>query len=137
MSTSTRGILRRIGPALFASGLCLATSAFADGLLPTITVEAPAITKSVVGQTAAGTPTEQVTVTHRVSYADLNLATHTGAAELKARVRQAAREACRQINDLYPMQRVNRAECIAQAVADSERQVHEAIDAAGTVGKTD
>ena len=136
MSTSTRRMLG-ISPALLASGLCLATSAFADTPLPTITVEAPAITQRAVGHNAAGTPLEQVTVTHRVSYADLNLTTHTGAAELKARVRHAAREACRQINDLYPMQRVNTDDCVARAVADSSRQVHEAIDAAGTVGKAE
>src|SRR5512146_2693504 len=137
MSTRTRGILHRVSPALLASGLCLATSVFADTPMPTITVQAPAVTKSVVGRTAYGTPIEQVTVTHRVSYADLNLDTDTGKAELKARVKEAARAACGQIKELYPMEHGDTRQCIAQAVADSSPQVDKAIATAGMVGKAE
>ncbi len=118
---------RRAGTVLLTAGLCLASAAFADNGLKPITVTAGVMTKTVVEHSDIGVPTELVTLTHRVSYADLDLATHSGAVALERRVEAAARTACEQLDKLYPNDEPEAARCIHQAVANASRQVHEAI----------
>ncbi len=131
-----RRALNGAGPVLFAAGLCLTASAFADEL-PTITIGAGVTTRTVVGRNAMGTPIEQVTITHRVSYADLDLATRAGAAELERRVKETARTACRQLDDLYPAEMRNARECAKTAIAQASPQVQSAIAAARREAKAE
>src|ERR1700744_2702179 len=45
----------------------------------------------------------KLSLTREVSYRDLDLNTREGARELRARVRDTAREICDQLNDAYPV----------------------------------
>lgn len=131
-----RRTLHTLGPALLAAGLCLAGSALADEL-PTVTIGAGIVTKSTIGRSSLGTPMERVTVTHRVSYSDLDLTTEAGAAKLKKRVRDTARMACKQLDDLYPTEAKNEQECTRTAIAQASSQVQSAISAARRVAKAE
>ena len=122
----TRRILQAVGPAILAAGLCFTAAAFAEDL-PTITIGAGVMTKTNIGTSSSGIPLEEVTVTHRVSYADLDLATTAGAAELKSRVQETARAACKQLDELYPLEAKNARECTRAAIAKASPQVENAI----------
>lgn len=122
-----RPILRRSAPVVLAAGLCLGTTAFADNL-KTITIGAGVLTKTVVDHSVStGAPIEEVVITHRVSYADLDLRTHAGAVELRKRVQETARAACRQLDDLYPLETKQAPECTQTAIAAASPQVRSAI----------
>lgn len=100
-----------------------------------ITVVAPrAVVHKQVGTTGLGIPIEQVTLTRHVGYGDLNLATPAGAAALDARVRHAAKEACEQLDTLYPAALYPRAphdkDCFKTAVDGGIAQAKLAIAAA-------
>ncbi len=125
----TRRMLRTAGPAILVAGLCLTGSVLADEL-PTITIGAGVTIKSVVGRTSSGLPIEEVTITHRVSYADLDLTKTAGAAELKRRVQETARAACKQLDELYPLEAKNARECARMAIAKASPQVENAINGA-------
>ena len=124
---NVRPRLRRAGAAALLAGVTLATAALANNAMETIVVRAEAMTKTVVGRTTIGAPVEEVTLTHRVSYADLDLATHSGAMALKRRVKETARLACEQLDKLYPFEDKAEPACIQEAVHRAESQVDEAI----------
>lgn len=132
----TRRLLQTTVPAILAAGLCLTAPAFADDL-PTITIGAGVMTKANIGTSSSGIPLEEVTITHRVSYADLHLASHAGAAELKKRVAETARAACRQLDQLYPLEAKNARECTRTAIAKASAQVENAISGAKREAKAD
>lgn len=132
----TRRILQTVGPAILAAGLCLTASAFADEL-PTITIGAGVMTRTPLGTSSSGVPLEEITVTHRVSYADLDLATQAGAAELKRRVEATARAACRQLDELYPLEAKNIRECTRISLAKASPQVENAIAGAAKEAKAE
>lgn len=132
----TRRLLQTAVPAILAAGLCLTAPAFADDL-PTITIGAGVTTKTNIGTSSSGIPLEEVTITHRVSYADLNLATQAGAAELKRRVEETARAACRQLDELYPLEAKNARECTRTAIAKASPQVETAISGATREAKAE
>ena len=132
----TRRILQTVGPAILAAGLCLTGSAFADDL-PTITIGAGILTKTSIGSSSSGIPLEEVTVTHRVSYADLKLTTRAGASELKRRVEETARAACKQLDELYPLEAKNARECTKIAIAKASPQVENAIAGAAKEAKAE
>lgn len=121
--------------ALLCACLLLPAGALAANELEPIIVTAGAITKTVVEYSDIGVPTELVTLTHRVGYADLDLTTHAGAMELKHRVEAAARLACKQLDRLYPADEPEAPKCIRKAVADASRQVDRAIGAAEHAAK--
>lgn len=121
---------RRVGAVLMTAALCFATVALADNQLETIVVKAGVMVKTVVDQTTIGAPVEEVTLTHRVSYADLDLTKHSDAMELKRRVSETARLACEQLDKLYPFDEKEAPECTSEATANAESQVDEAISAA-------
>lgn len=131
---SSLHFIRRSSSAALLLGLCLSASALASNKLPSITVQAVA-SKAVVGRSTIGAPIEQATLTRRVSYADLDLTTYTGAMALKRRVREAASDACRKLDDLYPLEERQAPTCRAKAVADASRQVDAAIAGAQRVAK--
>ena len=113
--------------ALLSATVCLPAAALADNAMETITITAGVMTKTVIEHSAVGVPTELVTVAHRVSYADLNLATHSGAVALKRRVETAARLACEQLDKLYPNEEPELPRCIHKAVKQASSQVDRAI----------
>lgn len=134
---STTRILHRIRPIALAAGLCLTVSALAADELPPITIGAGVVTKTHIGYSSSGIPTEQVTITHRVSYTDLDLTKQVGAAELKRRVKETARAACKQLDELYPLEAKNVQECTRITLAKASPQVESAIAVANREAKAE
>ncbi len=116
--------------AALAAGVWFSSIARADTELKAIVVSAGVMTTETIGHSASGVPMERVTLTHHVSYADLDLASHAGVLALEQRVKDVARLACEQLDKLYPFEEKNAPECIADAVAQAKSQVQEAIAAA-------
>ena len=113
---------------LLAAG-CLA-QAQAQVSPRSITVEVSTVAQAVAGRTGVGAPVDRVTLTHQVSYADLDLTTRAGETELHRRIAETARFACEQIERLYPAQSESVARCTRGAIEDASSQVTAAIDSA-------
>ncbi|MBV9063337.1 MAG: UrcA family protein [Alphaproteobacteria bacterium] len=78
-------------------------------------------------------PPEKVSLSKIVHYEDLDLATWQGAAELRHRVRAAARHVCHDLSDAYPFYRLTTSEpCYRDAVSNGLVRADEAISAAQT-----
>jgi UrcA family protein len=121
---------RTIKFALLTLGAIAAGGVFAAEEVGKVTVEAKRETQ-VVGRSYTGAPIELVTLTRRVSYADLDLTTQSGAAELEKRVNETAQAACKQLDDLYPLTAPGGQSCVKGAVEDAMEQARAAIAAAG------
>ncbi len=70
-----------------------------------------------------------ITLQISVRYADLDLADPADAARLMIRVEGAARDACRQLDRLYPLDKDK--DCVVRAVGDARPRAQAVIDAAG------
>jgi UrcA family protein len=117
------------GPVVFA-GLALLGGIAAADQPAEITISASGLTKTVVGRTANGAPIEEVTLTRRVSYGDLDLAKTAGAAELQRRVDQTAKDACKELDNRYPFEDRQLTDCTKSAVDKAMAQVRAAVAAA-------
>jgi UrcA family protein len=69
-------------------------------------------------------PIGRVSVSVRVSYADLDLCTQSGDDALKARIREAARDVCGKIDEQYPVSIMSDRPCFRGAVADAVQQAN-------------
>ena len=87
--------------ALLAAGLCVASTA-AVAQTSEIIVEAPRVER-LAERNNQGTPVDLISVTHRVTYGDINVGTAAGAKTLEKRVSDAAKAACAEIDRLYPL----------------------------------
>ena len=114
----------------FSSGPIIAQED--DTALEEITVVAPRqVTREVVGRSSStGADIELVSLTRRVSYADLDLALHADVMKLEERINDTAREACDQLERLYPVASRDNRDCVGQAVGGAMQRVNEVI--AGT-----
>ncbi|MGZ5920315.1 MAG: UrcA family protein [Rhizomicrobium sp.] len=81
------------------------------GMHETVTVVAPYIVRRATVTPATGTPAtgggmarqiEVVSVDRAVDFSDLDLSSSSGAATLEKRIKDAAAEACREIDKRYP-----------------------------------
>ena len=92
---------------------------------PEVVVEAPHVvtTKEQGGR-------ELYSLVYKVNYADLNLATRSGAVELEKRVKDSATKACAQLRKLYPLSEDTDPPCVDTATRNAMRQANKAIVAA-------
>jgi UrcA family protein len=77
-----------------------------------------------------GIPTEQFQLERVASYADLDLSTTSGAAELKKRVSEAAQAACKALVDTDPIDLADNdgnITCVTEATGGAMQQVNAAI----------
>jgi UrcA family protein len=81
---------------------------------------------------ATWAPIEEIDLSRRVSFADLDLSTPNGKKELQRRIEQTAKEACQEIEMLYPAGTwlTDERDCTWQAIKDAEKQAQAAIAAA-------
>lgn len=81
-----------------------------------------------------GIPIELLEVDRPVSYANLDLTTSSGAAELKRRVTEAAKEACEKLNNADPIDLSDTDDfsCVRAARAGALEQAKAVISAART-----
>jgi len=126
-----KNILARRTPrlALVAIGFAIAGGPVVAQQVSEIIVEAPRAVTQQVGRTPTGVPVELITLTRRVSYADLHLAQSADAATLEARINATAKEACKQLDTLYPLLPSD-PECVKKAVDGGMVQAKAAIAAA-------
>ena len=83
-----------------------------------------------------GVPVEVISVSQRVSYADLNLASLSGAEEMEARVRNTARTLCAKLDDKYPLAGIQQQNCVRDTVIKALADVRAAITAAEKKART-
>jgi UrcA family protein len=114
-----------LGP---AAALCALTftatppMASAQPAVAGVTVTAP----RTLGKTSSGIPIEQVSMSARVAYRDLDLKKPQGAAELDKRVRSAAASMCKKLEADYPVGTPDAVTCAKEAVKNAEPQVQAA-----------
>jgi UrcA family protein len=115
------------GLAFGFSGEAAAQDATEDELW--ITVVAPRLERESVGRTVTGR-SEIVAITHRVSYAGLDLTKQADVKELEQWVGESAQTACEQLAVLYPVADLDTRACVREAVRDATVQVEQAVAAA-------
>jgi len=118
---------RTVRLALLGGGLAVAVSATLAQPMEVVTVEAAR--SATVGQTSHGVPIEEITIRSRVSYADLDLTSATGALELENRIRATAESSCKKIDVEFPAEGSSEAACIKNAVAGAMQEARKVIDA--------
>jgi len=101
---------------------------------PEVIVEAPHVEKTTQAG-PMGRPMPALSIVYRVNYADLNIATHSGAVELEKRIRDSATKACDQLAKLYPESTEGATPCVQGAVKNAMAQANKAVAAAEKAGK--
>jgi len=74
-----------------------------------------------------GASDQVISISRRVSFADLNLATYSGSQEVEARVKSTAKTICDKLDQLYPTSRINVQACVGDAVSKGMADVRVAI----------
>jgi UrcA family protein len=122
-------IVRALPAAVTAVALALA-SAIASGEESSskqeIRIESGKIVTVKQLNSRFGMQPEALQLTNRVSYADLDLSTPSGAAQLKSRIRDTASSVCKQLMDYSP------SDTAIDAMLDQKNCVEDAIDGAMT-----
>jgi UrcA family protein len=111
------------------TGIALAVAASAAVAQPMEVVTVEAARSTTVGQTMHGVPIDEITIRSRVSYADLDLTTASGALELENRIRATAESSCRKIDVQFPAEGSSEAACIKNAVEAAMQEARKVIDA--------
>ena len=125
---------RAVALSVAAAAVALAYAASAAEPVTEVIVEAPKVTHT--GQKAAplGAAIDLASIRYRVSYGDLNLATPGGAKVLEERIGDAAKRACKQLEDSLPPNSFSAPDdppCVKSAVDGAMKQAREAIAVAG------
>jgi UrcA family protein len=98
-----------------------------------ITIQGQPVQVTTVGRSYTGIPIVDYSFQRTVSYANLDLSTSAGAAELKNRVRETAREACETLSAADPLDASDDdGTCVRDATAGAMKQVTAAIAAANS-----
>lgn len=87
---------------LIGAGLALAGGIAAAQSTTEVVVEAARV-QPTGERGSTGAPIDVISVTHRVSYKDIDIATASGAKVLETRIETAAKAACKEIDTLYPL----------------------------------
>jgi UrcA family protein len=120
-------VCRSVRLGLLGGGLAIAASAAVAQPLEVVTVEAARAT--TVGQTMHGVPIDEITIRSRVSYADLDLTTASGALELENRIRTTAESSCKKLDVKFPAEGSSEAACVKNAVEAAMQEARKVIDA--------
>jgi len=97
---------------------------------PDVQIEAGKVQQKIVQLSEYGTPIERFWVDRKVNYADLDLATTAGSAELMRRVTEAAKEACAQVlaADPVDLSDADDGSCLRTAKDGALKRVNAAIE---------
>lgn len=120
-------MMRTTHLALLAASLALAAGSAIAQPMEVVTVEAARSAK--VGQSSYGVPIREITIQSRVSYADLDLTSASGALELENRIKATAKATCEQIKVDIPAAGSSEAGCIKDAVDGAMKEAHKVIEA--------
>jgi UrcA family protein len=91
----------------------------ADATVSGVTITAP---RTIERSRTSGI-TQEMTMSARVPYGDLDMKTGDGVAELNRRVDEAAKYVCRQLTMMYPNGEPDTFACVKDAVGDAQPQV--------------
>lgn len=129
MDTKTLNI-RTLQAVFVVAGLAMAQGPAYSQQASAVTVVAPQITHGVqpIGRFGAAVPV--VSASAAVSYADLNLATNSGAVALEQRVRNAAGRICKQLAATEPTSVEGVPPCVQQALTVGMLHARAAVAAA-------
>ena len=117
-----------ISLALFVAGCTLAGATANAQPMEVVTVEAASIT--VVGRSSStGAPIKEIRIKSQVSYADLDLTTEAGAAELTKRITDTAKSTCDEIKVDFPAQGSTEEKCVKDAIDGAMEQANAAVAA--------
>ena len=83
-----------------------------------------------------GVPVEVISISQRVSYADLNLASTSGSQAMEERVRNTARTLCEKLDQKYPLSGVEVETCVRSTVGKALADVRTAAAAAEKKART-
>jgi len=83
-----------------------------------------------------GASSDVISISQRVSYADLNLATASGSREMEARVRDTAKALCEKLEERYPLSGNSVETCVKNAVDKGLADVRAASAAAEKKART-
>lgn len=99
-----------------------------------VTVQGQMIVRNHKGSSAqleaGGFGHDVLTLSHQVSYSDLDLASPADVVELRERVGDAAKQICERLNDMAPPEPSTSSQCMHVAVKGAMKQVHAAVAAA-------
>jgi UrcA family protein len=109
------------------TGLAIVAGSAIAQPLEVVTVEAARST--AVGQSTYGVPIREVTIQSRVSYADLDLTSASGALQLENRIKETAKAACERIKIDIPAEGSSQAECVKDAVDGAMKEAQKVIEA--------
>jgi UrcA family protein len=89
--------------------------------------------KRPAGMTYTGIPIEEVSLSRKVGVSDLDLSSPAGRAELDKRIEAVAKEACKQLEKLYPLEDwvTDTDTCIANAIKGAKKQEQALLASAG------
>jgi UrcA family protein len=121
-----------------AAAVAIAYAASAAEPVTEVIVEAPKITHTGQKAQPLGAAIDLASIRYKVSYADLNLATPAGARTLEERINDAAKRACKQLDDSLPpgtFAAPDDPPCVKTAVEGAMRQARTAIAAAAKPAK--
>ena len=76
---------------------------------------------------SVGASHQAVSVSRRVSYADLNLGTYSGAQEIEARVRSTAKALCDKLDGMYRTSGIDVETCVRRTISKGMADVRAAI----------
>jgi len=108
-----------------AAGCTLASQGVNAQAMEVVTVEA--VREITVGKSPIGAPIKELTIRSRVSYADLDLTTASGAATLEKRVKETAASSCKEIKVDVPVEGWTIDRCIREATDDAMVQVNKVV----------
>jgi len=106
---------------------CLAMSGVGLAQAPDVlVVEAPHVERTTLPG-PMGMKLPAMSIEYKVSYSDLNLATHSGAVELEKRINDTAHKACDQLAKLYPETVQGDPPCVQAAIKNAMVRAHQLI----------
>jgi UrcA family protein len=109
------------------TGLAIVAGSAIAQPLEVVTVEAARST--AVGQSTYGVPIREVTIQSRISYADLDLTSASGALQLENRIKETAKVTCEQIKVDIPAEGSSQAACVKDAVDGAMKDAQKVIEA--------
>lgn len=108
-----------------AAGATLLSAGAYGQAMEVVTVEA--VREIIVGKSTIGAPIKELSIRSRVSFADLDLTTASGAAALQKRVEDTAKSTCKEIKVDIPAEGSSVEKCIKDALAGAQPQIDKAI----------
>ncbi len=121
-------IYQKIFAAVAVTGIALLGCVAVAQPVEEIAITAPhEIVHKQVGRGSLGLPIETVTITHKVGYSDFNLKADSGVAALEVRIKSVAKQACHELDELYPDSRADNRRCEKSAIESAKAQMETAV----------